>query len=100
MDFLKENNFVWGQALKNWSYQHGHCDHLYQTTQFQGRVPFIEDLEEKEHALKVMIRQLDDNPEEFINKRLKPESVQRVTIGRRDINYISGKKADKMIVPL
>ena len=59
---------------------------------------FVEDLAEKEHALKVMIESLDDNPEELIKKQLLPQSVQRVRIGRVDIDYMSGKKADKIII--
>ena len=59
---------------------------------------FVEDLAEKEHALKLMIKSLDDNPQELIKKQLLPQSVQRVRIGRIDIEYISGKKADKVII--
>lgn len=78
----------------------GVCDHLYATTQFRGRVTFVEDTEDKEHALRVMIQSLDDNPEEIIEKQLTPESIQRVTIGRIDIDYSSGKKASKIIISL
>jgi nitroimidazol reductase NimA-like FMN-containing flavoprotein (pyridoxamine 5'-phosphate oxidase superfamily) len=81
-------------------YVQGVCDHLYATTQFRGRVTFVEDTEDKEHALRVMIQSLDDNPEEIIEKQLTPESIQRVTIGRIDIDYSSGKKASKIIISL
>ena len=95
---LQANNRVWGQALVDRGYVQGACDHLYATTQFKGRVTFVENVAEKEHALKLMIESLDDHPEELIKKQLLPQSVQRARIGRIDIDYMSGKKADKVII--
>ncbi|MFB0503333.1 MAG: pyridoxamine 5'-phosphate oxidase family protein [Candidatus Bathyarchaeia archaeon] len=100
IDILKANNLVWGQALMDHGYVQGACDHLYATTQFRGRVTFVEDIEEKGHALRVMIQSLDDKPEEIIEKQLTPRSIQRVTIGRIDIDYMSGKKASKIVISL
>ena len=47
IDYLKENNVVWGQAIIDKGYIQGSCDHLYATTQFKGKVTFINDFEEK-----------------------------------------------------
>jgi nitroimidazol reductase NimA-like FMN-containing flavoprotein (pyridoxamine 5'-phosphate oxidase superfamily) len=98
INILKANNLVWGQALIDGGYVQGACDQLYATTQFRGRVTFVEDAEEKQHALKSMIESLDKNPEEVMKKQLKPQSIRKVKIGRIDIDYLSGKKADKVIV--
>ena len=73
-------------------------DQLYATTQFRGRVTFLENFGEKEQALRVLIESLEDNPEQVMEKQLKPESIQKVRIGRIDIDYFSGKKADKVII--
>ena len=98
ISILQANNRVWGQALVDRGYVQGACDHLYATTQFSGKVTFVEDIAEKEHALKLMIESLDDNPEEIIEKQLLPQSVQTVRIGRIDVDSMSGKKADKVII--
>ena len=45
-----------------------------------------------------MIESLDKNPEKIMKKQLKPEAIQKVRIGRIDIDYMSGKKADKVII--
>ena len=95
---LQENGVVWGQALVDGGYVQGSCDQLYATTQFRGRVTFLESLGEKEQALRVLIESLEDNPEQVMEKQLKPESIQKVRIGRIDIDYFSGKKADKVII--
>lgn len=98
VNILRANNLIWGQALIDKGYAQGACDHLYATAQFRGRVTFIEDPAEKEHALKVMITSLDKNPQEIIEKQLEPQSIRKVRIGRIDIDYLSGKKADKVII--
>ncbi len=97
---LKENNVVWGQALQDEGYAQGQCDHLYATTQFRGKVTFVEDFEEKKEALISMIHKLDDNPTEVIKKQITKDSVTRVTIGRIDIDYMSGKQSKTVIISM
>ena len=60
IDYLSENNVVWGQALIDKGYVQGDCDHLYITTQFKGKVSFIEDFEEKKAALQNLIKRLGE----------------------------------------
>lgn len=98
IDYLQENPLVWGQALIDKGYVQGACDHLYATAQFRGRVQFLENVVQKEEALKVMIRHLDDKPEKVMSEQLSPESISNVTIGRIDIEYLSGKLADEVII--
>jgi nitroimidazol reductase NimA-like FMN-containing flavoprotein (pyridoxamine 5'-phosphate oxidase superfamily) len=100
IEYMKTNPMVWGQALLDYGYQHGSCDHLYHTAQFNGTVSFVDNLEEKRHALKLMINKLDENPEEVIKKQLLPNSVAKITIGKITLQQISGKKADKIIISL
>jgi nitroimidazol reductase NimA-like FMN-containing flavoprotein (pyridoxamine 5'-phosphate oxidase superfamily) len=95
VEILRANNLVWGQALVDGGYQQGRCSHFYRTTQFRGRVTFIEDQSEKEHALELMIRKMDSHPARVIKEQMTPGSVRKVLIGRVDIDYMSGKKADE-----
>jgi len=98
IDILKDNDRIWGQALVDKGYVQGMCDHLYATTHFSGRVTFVTDLEEKKHALTVMIKALEEEPEKVIQKQLTNESVSNVGIGRIDIEAMCGKKAEKVIL--
>lgn len=100
IDILKKNNIVWGQAIIDDGYVQGACDHLYATTQFRGKVVFLDDFEEKKVALENMINKLDDKPEEVAEKQLTEKSINRVTIGRIDIEYMSGKRAKDVIISL
>jgi nitroimidazol reductase NimA-like FMN-containing flavoprotein (pyridoxamine 5'-phosphate oxidase superfamily) len=100
VDILKENNIVWGQALKDEGYADGSCDHLYATAQFRGRVTFVNDHEEKKRALKIMIYALESDPEKVIEEQVTEKSLKRVNIGRIDIEYMSGKKAKEVIISI
>ncbi|MFW9906496.1 MAG: pyridoxamine 5'-phosphate oxidase family protein [Candidatus Thorarchaeota archaeon] len=100
IDYLTSNNMVWGQALIDFGYAQGACDHLYATTQFKGKVSFIHDLEEKRKALINMIQKLDKNPQEIIKTQLKEKSVAKVTIGKIDIEYMSGKRQKTVNISL
>jgi hypothetical protein len=59
---------------------------------------FVEDQTEKEYALRVMIRHLNEDPEKIIVEQITPQSTGRILVGSIDIDYMSGKKADKVIV--
>ena len=100
VDILKANPKVWGQALVDKGYVQGKCDHLFRTVQFHGKVHFVENQSEKEHALRVMIRHLDEDPENVIAEQITPHSTGRILIGRIDVDYMSGKKVDEVIVQL
>jgi nitroimidazol reductase NimA-like FMN-containing flavoprotein (pyridoxamine 5'-phosphate oxidase superfamily) len=96
IDILKKDGRVWGQALIDLGYAEGSCDHLYQTTQFRGKVSFVEDLGEKRHALETMIRKNEKEPEKVIVQQITDETIQNVGIGRIDIDLMTGKRSDKV----
>jgi nitroimidazol reductase NimA-like FMN-containing flavoprotein (pyridoxamine 5'-phosphate oxidase superfamily) len=100
IDILKDQNKVWGQALMDKGYVQGSCDHLYATTQFMGRVTFVENSDEKKHALEVMINVLEDDPQKVPDTQLTEKSIEGVQIGRINIEYMSGKKSDKVIISI
>jgi nitroimidazol reductase NimA-like FMN-containing flavoprotein (pyridoxamine 5'-phosphate oxidase superfamily) len=100
IDILGKHNRVWGQALIDKGYVQGKCDHLFATTQFMGRVTFVENIDEKRHGLRVMIKALEEEPEKVMEAQLTEISVEGVQVGRIDIEYMSGKKSDKVIISL
>ncbi len=100
VEILRKDNRVWGQALIDKGYAEGSCDHLYETAQFKGRVTFVQDSAEKRHALEMMIRKNEKDPDVVIKKQLTEDSIRRVNIGRIDIDYLSGKRSDKVVVSL
>jgi len=63
-----------------------------------GRVTFIDDIAEKKRALEVMIRALESDPDYLMKRQLKLDSIKGVQIGRIDVEYMSGKKSEKVII--
>ena len=100
IDILRENDLVWGQAILDRGYVQGLCDHLYASVHFKGRVTLIEDLQEKAHALRVMINALEKDPEIVYEKQVTDKSLKRVGIGRINIEFLSGKKAEEVITSM
>jgi nitroimidazol reductase NimA-like FMN-containing flavoprotein (pyridoxamine 5'-phosphate oxidase superfamily) len=95
LDYLRANDAVWGQALRDYGYKQEECSHVYATVQFYGRVRFQESREEKLHAFRVMARQLDDDPEARTSD-IKPESMDNTIVGRIDIEHMTGKKSEEV----
>jgi nitroimidazol reductase NimA-like FMN-containing flavoprotein (pyridoxamine 5'-phosphate oxidase superfamily) len=90
--FLSGSGRVWGQALLDFGYVEGECDHRFACVHFCGSVTFLESVDEKRAAVECMIRQLDKHPERLIDK-LGDERLEKAVIGRIDIEYMSGKKS-------
>ena len=112
LDYLKANNKVWAQALLDYGYVQGECDHRYASVHVNGKVTFIEDRNEKLHAIATMINQLDKNPAKLLTK-LKDEPAATTTdkpvtaqvdrlgtarIGRIDIESMTGKKTKELTI--
>lgn len=100
VDALKRDGRVWGQALVDLGYADGRCDHLYETTQFRGKATFVQDIGEKRHALETMIRKNERDPGKVTEEQVTDESLMRVNIGRIDIDLMTGKRSDKVVVSL
>ena len=90
---------IWGQALLDYGYKYTEngCTHLYASVHFSGKVTFLNDIKEKRHAMECMVRQLGSNPEPLIAK-LDNEQLNKVMIGRIDIEYMTGKKPKEVTI--
>lgn len=88
--YIKANNNVWGQAVQDYGVT-DECDYAYTSIHFKGTVTLIDDLNEKRHAIEVMVRQLSENPEKKL-AQIKMEKLAKTTMGRINISYMTGKK--------
>jgi nitroimidazol reductase NimA-like FMN-containing flavoprotein (pyridoxamine 5'-phosphate oxidase superfamily) len=91
--FLTQNPAVCGTVIEDRGYVSGECAHAYRTVVFWGEMHVLERLEDKKHALEVMLDHLEDDPDEVRRKTLKDDKAyERVGILRLDIREISGKQ--------
>jgi nitroimidazol reductase NimA-like FMN-containing flavoprotein (pyridoxamine 5'-phosphate oxidase superfamily) len=88
--FAEANNRVWGQAVLDYGVT-DECDYAYTSVHFSGTLSLISDLSEKQRAMRVLVYQTSNTPEEKLAK-VKPEKLAKTTMGRIDIAYMSGKK--------
>jgi nitroimidazol reductase NimA-like FMN-containing flavoprotein (pyridoxamine 5'-phosphate oxidase superfamily) len=88
--FAQANNSVWGQVVLDFGVT-DECDYAYTSVHFCGKLFLVKDLVEKQHAMEVLVRQVSLKPEEKLSK-IKPEKLEKTTMGRIDICYMSGKK--------
>ena len=88
--YAHSNSRVWGQAVLDFGVTVD-CDYAYTSVHFSGKISLIEDLAEKQHGMEVLVRQVAPVPEEKLSK-IKPEKLANITMGRIDIEFMSGKK--------
>ncbi len=91
MDYLRANPAVWGQIVEDNGYLDGKCDHAFHSVQFQGRVTFLDDVEEKRRALSMMIDRLESDPATVKARQVTDKAVAKVTIGKIIIEALTGK---------
>jgi nitroimidazol reductase NimA-like FMN-containing flavoprotein (pyridoxamine 5'-phosphate oxidase superfamily) len=90
LTYALANNKVWGQAVQSYSVV-DECDYTYISVHFSGRLLIVSDAAEKQHAMEVMVRQVSPNPESKL-AMLKPEKLATTTMGRIDIEAMTGKQ--------
>jgi uncharacterized protein len=95
--YMQANNRVWGQAVLDYGVTE-ECDYAYTCVEFWGKMVLVSDLAEKQHGMEVLVRQVSLNPEEKLSK-IKPEKLDRTTMGRIDIEGMTGKKHQKPLSP-
>lgn len=68
LDLIKKNPLVCMTIIQDNGYQHDHCTHAYKSVIIRGTMKLIETDEERMHAIKVMIGQLEKDPQSQMKK--------------------------------
>lgn len=97
LEILRRNPNVWGQAMQDHGYHKGECSHLYASVMFKGKVHFIEDIEEKKHAFRVMIDQLEPNMEDR-DRFAQSTGIPSTVVGYIEIEGWTGKKSAEVTI--
>lgn len=92
LEFMKSNPLVWGQVIVDHGYVERKCTHRYATVMFRGRVSLMEDPEEKRHALRTMLWQLEHDAGAR-EKQMNTDGLDSTVFGRVEIEYMTGKKS-------
>ncbi len=79
-----------GQAVQDYGIT-DKCDYAYKSVHFKGTAFLIDDLLEKQHGMKVMVRQLSENPKKKL-ARINHDKLAKTKMIGIDIKYMTGKK--------
>ena len=92
IDFITHNPNVCGTVIEDRGYVMNECSHAYRSVVFWGNMYVVERLEEKKHAMGILLTHLEDNPDPIRERSLKGEKVYN-TLGilRLTIREITGK---------
>jgi uncharacterized protein len=91
LDYIRANPAVWGQIVEDNGYRDGQCDHAFRSVHFQGRITFVEDIEDKRRALFLMIDRLESDPAAVKARQVTPKALEKVLIGQVHIEAMTGK---------
>ena len=89
-DYMKANPAVWGQVMDDLGPVEGECDREYRTVMFRGKVRFVDSMQEKKHALELMIDRLSSRPAR-VKDAMTDARLDKVAICRIDLLQMTGK---------
>lgn len=93
IDFIKYNPNVCAAIIDDRGYIMGECGHEYRSVVINGKIFFVQDIEEKKRGMEVILNHLENTPSVIKEKALKNEKVyNNIAVLRMDIINIIGKK--------
>ncbi|MFC1607516.1 pyridoxamine 5'-phosphate oxidase family protein [Candidatus Latescibacterota bacterium] len=85
LDFIRANNRVCGTVIMDGGYLQGECAQPFESIVFRGTIGEVHDLDEKKHAMSVLLNHLEDDPNIVQERSLKKDDIYD-SIGMLRIN--------------
>jgi nitroimidazol reductase NimA-like FMN-containing flavoprotein (pyridoxamine 5'-phosphate oxidase superfamily) len=94
LDVIRRQPVACGTIIIDHGYTQGECEHPYESVVMEGVFRIVEEIDEKQHALQVLIAQLEDDPGAYWESRGLDESrhVERFTALCFEISSVSAKQ--------
>ena len=81
--------------IEDLGYRIDECEQAYRSVVLWGRMHIVEELQEKKHAIDVLLAHLEDDPQQVKEKSIKSEETyEKVGILRLDIEEMTGKQGE------
>jgi len=77
IDILRENPKVCATVILDDGYVDGNCEHVFKSVVIHGTMHIIEDIDDKRHALRVLLGHLESNPHTHLEKSLPDDEAYR-----------------------
>ncbi|PRR84023.1 pyridoxamine 5'-phosphate oxidase family protein [Clostridium luticellarii] len=93
IDFISYNPNVCATIIDDRGYIMGECGHEYRSIVINGKISFVENLEEKKYGMETILNHLENVPSIVKEKTLKNDNVyDSIAILKMDIINLTGKK--------
>lgn len=93
IEFLKYNPTVCATIIDDIGYIVNECGHQYRSVVINGKITYVESIEEKKYGMEVILKQLEDMPDIIRARSLKNDEVyDSIEIIRLDVITLTGKK--------
>lgn len=93
LEIIRQNPRACGTIIEDRGYLEGRCAHAYRSVVFQGKICIVQGVEEKKHAMSVLLNHLENDPEPIKKRNLQREAdYGSIAILRLDIEDIQGKE--------
>lgn len=91
---IQKNPKACGTVIEDLGYKHEECSHKFRSVVLFGKISKVDDLLEKKHAMIVMFKHLESNPDAMRQRFLKDDNIySKVNILRLDIMEMTGKES-------
>jgi nitroimidazol reductase NimA-like FMN-containing flavoprotein (pyridoxamine 5'-phosphate oxidase superfamily) len=91
-EFLRYNPAVCATIIEDRGYIMNECAHAFRSVIIWGKMCLVETIEEKKHAMDVLLKHLEDNPEKIKQESLSEDRIYKhLGILRLDALEINGK---------
>lgn len=95
LDFISENPNVCATIIEDRGYVKDKCNHNYASIVIWGKISVLQELEEKKHAMEVMLHHLEENPEPIKDRNLRNEAVyNNFTLLKLEIDEITARQGN------
>lgn len=92
LDIISKNNNVCATVIEDRGYKKDECTHNYSSVVLYGKMSVIEELDEKKHAMEVLLNHLEENPDPIKQRNFKNDKMYGVvTMMKLEISGMTGK---------
>jgi len=93
IDFIRSNPNVCAVIIDDKGYIKNECGHEYRSIVINGRISFVENIEEKKCGMEVILKHLEDTPDIIKARSLKNDEIyNNIEILKLNIISLTGKK--------
>lgn len=91
-EFIKDNPGVCATIIEDRGYIMNDCAHEFRSVIIWGKMYFVETLEEKKHAMDIMLKHLEENPDKIKQESLSNDKIYKnLGMLRLDVTEVDGK---------